>query len=494
MKTTHTIFITLLLILGACKKDEIVKDVEPDNTILDDLDTPENRTIGLLKNQSTTYPGYTLFNPRQTTSVYLIDNDGRLINEWKNDKRVENSRLLDNGLLLRAVNLENSFYAGLPGAHGRLELVDWDGNIEWQWDYSTSSYTLHHDVVPIKQTDGSYHFLASSWEVVSSTKAISDGRNPDRTGGNSNILLLERILEIKPVSTNDAEIVWEWGIVDHLIQDFDNSKNNYGNVSENPGLMDFNYLKNNSRRTLSSPDWNHVSGIGYNADLDQIVFSNHGSNELMIIDHSTTTQEAASHAGGLSGKGGDILYRWGNPNAHRAGARSDAHFEAVHAPYWIPNDLNDGGKIMVFNNGFNTGTSSLEILVPPVNEDGDYIMPSAGSAFGPNQVDWLYEDGENFFSGNMGNGVRLPNGNTLINEAVRGRFFEINENNEIIWEYINPVVVAGPLPFNTPESAIPASPNSGDGENEVFKIHKYALDFPGFESRDLTPGEFIETY
>jgi len=39
--------------------------------------------------------------------------------------------------------------------------------------------------------------------------------------------------------------------------------------------------------------------------------------------HSTTRAEAAGHTGRRSGKGGDLLYCWGNPRTYRAGTKAD---------------------------------------------------------------------------------------------------------------------------------------------------------------------------
>ena len=447
------------------------------------------QTIGTLLNNPGTYDGFTLFTARKYHTSYLINNEGRIINSWAQNqgKRVENCRLLDNGQLVRAVNLELPYFAGHAGAHGRIELVNWDGSISWSMEYADNTHILHHEVIPIKQTDGSYHFLASSWDKTSANDAVLAGRNPNAAGGSSNYILTERILEIEPVGSNGYNIVWEWNVMDHLVQEDYPSAGNYivNGVSSNPQLMDFNHYK-----VPGNPDWLHVNGLDYNADLDQIIITQPGFDEFIIIDHSTTTSEAAGHTGGDRGKGGDLLYRWGNHNPYDAG--NTKFFDALHAAYWIPQGYTDAGKIMAINNGRSGIESEIVIVESNIDAMGNYDVPATGMPFQPLNSHWVYSDGSNFHSRNMGNGQRLPNGNTLINEAVKGRFFEIDANDNIVWEYICPTIGSGPMAYDIPLSSIPTSNAGGDLENEVFKTIKYPIDYSGLSGQDLTPGDFVE--
>src|SRR5262249_11272585 len=148
--------------------------------------------------------------------------------------------------------------------------------------------------------------------------------------------------------------------------------------------------------------YTHCNGVAYNADLDQIAVSVWRFSEFWIIDHSTTTAEAAGHQGGRSGKGGDLLYRWGNPRAYRAGAKADQKLFSQHNVHWIPKRRPGAGNILLFNNGVDRpggNHSSVDELVPPVDSQGGYLV-KPGTACGPDRPIWSYAapKKEDFFS------------------------------------------------------------------------------------------------
>lgn len=114
----------------------------------------------------------------------------------------------------------------------------------------------------------------------------------------------------------------------------------------NPQLIDLNYAA-----TANTEDWQHINAIDYNADLDQILLSSHNSDEIWIIDHSTSTQEAKTNLGGNSKKGGGLLYRWGNPHSYDNGTVNDQKLFGQHNAQWIAKGLPFENQIMIFNNG-----------------------------------------------------------------------------------------------------------------------------------------------
>jgi hypothetical protein len=297
-------------------------------------------------------------------------------------------------------------------------------------------------------------------------------------------LFPDSIIEVQPTYPKGGKIVWEWRVWDHLIQDFDRTQANYGDVAAQPELVDVHC---NGRPVPAF--WNHVNSIAYNPQLDQIVLSVRGCNEIWFLDHSTTTEEAAGHTGGKHGKGGDLIYRWGNPAAYRRGTTRDEQLVQQHDVQWIPDGYPGAGHITIFNNGYDRGWSSVEEIVPPVDASGRYLL-EAGKPYGPEKPVWHYEaqNRTDFFSSEISGAHRLPNGNTLICAGVIGNLFEVTAAGETVWHYMNPMVRGGILA----QGEVPGKDHRGHLWNAVFKVHRYAADYPGLAGRDLTPQGVIE--
>ncbi len=185
-------------------------------------------TVGLIMNDSSaSFNGYTLFSPLSSTISYLIDNEGYLVHSWNSSyKPGQAVMLLPDGSLLRTALIQNGNPFNAGGEGGRVEKFDWDGNLTWSFDYYSSGYSTHHDVEYLPNGD----ILLIAWEKKSYDEAIAAGRNPSNIGSD---LWSEKIIEVKPNGTSGGDIVWEWHVWDHLVQDFDSSKSNYGNF---PGI------------------------------------------------------------------------------------------------------------------------------------------------------------------------------------------------------------------------------------------------------------------
>ena len=480
------IFCSLFIFAPSTSAVENETNIEP----ICNADRNQTWSVGLIYCNSNTSLGYTLFSPISSTTTYLIDQHGREMHSWDSASGLRpglSAYILDDGDLLRTGNLGNNqpgdFSAG--GASGHIERISWDGQLEWSWSYSSRDYRSHHDIEPMPNGN----ILLIAWEEFNEQEVAQAGRNSEGENSNkavtSTTLWPDLILEIKPVGTQDVEIVWEWHAWDHLIQDFDSSKDNYGDVSQHPELLDINFNDATSGAS-GGRDWMHCNGIDYNLELDQIALSCKNMNEIYIIDHSTTTLEASGHSGGNSGMGGDILYRWGNPEAYRAGTNSDQQLFGQHDVQWIESDRPHAGELIVFNNGNGRDTlySSVDIIAPPEN-NGTYIK-NAGEPFGPSNTSWSWDIGTDMYAPSISGVERLPNGNTLITYGTQGTFIEVNIAGDIVWKYISPINSGNVL--NQGESIFA---NNG---NKVFKVRRYDMNNDAFRDKILTPGDYIETW
>lgn len=434
--------------------------------------TIAQQTVGLFTNNSGNQPGYVLFAPTASDTTYLIDKCGYRIHTWGSNYHPGLAcYLLNDGNLLRAGNTQNTYFNG-GGQGGIIEKRDWNNNLIWSYTISDSLQCQHHDIHQLPNGN----VLAIVWEKHTDSAAIANGRNPANVGTN---FWSEKIIEVQPTGATGGNIVWQWRVWDHLVQHFDTTKLNYAVVPLHPELVNLNYNPG------SASDWLHINGLDYNAATDEIIMSVHNFNELWIIDHSTSTAQAASHSGGIHLHGGDLIYRWGNPQAYGRGALANKKFYTLHNAQWIADSLHDGGKIMVFNNGSGRPTgsySSVDIIQPPVDSLGNYSIVG-NNAFLPDSAEWSYvaSPPTSFYSNIIGGAQRIQNGNTLICNGRNGIFFEIDSAKNIVWDYVNPAVANGCL-------------SQGDTaqNNSSFRAGFYPVNYAGFAGNVLTPGAPLE--
>ena len=457
-------------------------------------DRSANWTVGTIQCNDNITEGYTLFSPMPTSTSYLIDNEGRLVHNWTSPgghRPGMSAYLLDDGSLLRTANIAQTAVGNFSGGGtaGKVERISWEGELLWSFEYSSTQYISHHDIEPMPNGN----VLMIAWESKNDSESAQAGRNPaiasDAPGG-SNGVWPDKIVEIQPNGTTGGDVVWSWHAWDHLVQDYDATLDNYGVVADHPELLDINFV-DASGAQAGKADWMHCNGIDYNHILDQIALSCKNTNEIYIIDHSTTTQEAAGHTGGTYGKGGDFLYRWGNPEAYDAGTYDDKRLFSQHDVQWIEPGRPGAGSLIVYNNGVNrAGDYSSVDVITPVIVDGVYQMNDE-NRFLPNATSWSWNMGADMYAPFVSGAERLHNGNTLITYGTQGTLYEVTLEGEIVWTYISPVSNQGIVEQGEP---VPNGNQINAKANPVFKARKYAADHPSLGGRTLSPGDYIEPW
>lgn len=362
--------------------------------------------------------GLTLVARQNTTTANLIDTSGTIVKTYSPGigNTGYSAYIEPGGTMVRSIKISNSTFNG-GGACGAIQKVDYNNNVIWSYTVSSSSQYSHHDhcVMP------NGNVLIISYELKTQADLAAAG------GTNTALSTIwpEKIIEVQPTGATTGTIVWEWHVWDHLVQNINSSKANYQtSIVNHPELLNVNYK--------STKDWLHMNGIDYNPMLDQIVVSSHNLNEWYVIDHSTTTAEAASHSGGNSGKGGDFLYRWGNPLAYQASGT--AILNVTHDAHWVPEDVSGAGDLVGYNNTGQTSPSQKStidrITTPRVNYNYNI---SPGNAFTPSNYNSRLVC--TAYNSNMGSSEQYPNGNQMICLATSGTIYEVNSSGTLLWSY-----------------------------------------------------------
>jgi hypothetical protein len=413
-----------IITLYSCKNDDDAIEIAPQ------VITEANITV---YNQDELTDDYVLVSPFRGNSSFLIDRRGTILQRWSSTESTFMGYLREDGSVVRPVITGVNNGITLGGKTGAIEIIDKNNNQIWKWSLDTATEALHHDISLLPNGN----ILASVWVVKDRAACIANGRDPNSIVEDR--LIIDKVIEIQPVGSGQANIIWEWSLWDHLVQNFDASKLNFGAVS-NGNLFDINL-------STEGINYTHVNGLNYIPSLNQIVLNSRVLNEFLIIDHDLSTQQAASNIGGRYNKGGEILYRWGNPMNYTSGTPMDQQLHEHHDTSFVGNNSLSRGTFLVFDNQDGPDFSTVKEIHINVSPDGVYeMLPSSGNS--PANPIWSYSS-EEIYSQRTSGTQRLPSGNTLITSTTGNIIREVNYANEILWEFNAAIEVNGVLEIDS---------------------------------------------
>lgn len=436
-------------------------------------------TVGTIAYDPALYTeGYTLIYPHNQNRAMLLNACGEVVHDWALDpaRRPGNTAYLQpNGDLImtsRPASVgDDPIWAGGGGA--TIERRTWDNEVLWSFTANNDSLRLHHDftVVP------GGNVIAICWEVLDSLECIDNGRDPALlTGGE---LWSDKLIELQPDGQGGADIVWEWRAWDHLVQDFDSTKANYGVIADQQHKIDLNF----GSESAQPADWLHMNAVDYFPFYDtagQIIMSVPTFNEVWVIWHDYQFND-------------NLIWRWGNPQAYDRGDSTDQRLFYQHDIHWgdglgVNPGNPDWNRFFVFNNRVpnvdTTGFHSEAAVISPIFDeyDGGYEWNPTLQRWGPDDFQWTYTQ-PGLASSGLSSFQRFGNGGNLICSGRTGELFEITEDGQLAWEYRTPLLQGAPVEQGTELQL---------NNNLTFRADRYPATFPAFAGQDLSSGEVLE--
>jgi hypothetical protein len=413
MKKIYYILFFALLI--SCSEDDSFEDTSDKEIIEEVVDSTEVELnlAGEVSyhDLSKAEEGVILVNDAASNRIYLMEKiESIVLKEWELPAGIGNDgELLDDGSLLVALTDPDPAY-NFGGYGGRVAIISPEDEIIWDYEYSDSINLSHHDVEMLP--NGNVLILA--WE-----KRTKDELTSKAYDGPYENVYVEKILEVDP--TNN-ETIWEWNVWDHLVQDVDVDSQDYDVIADNPERVNINY-----EDTLKDGNYNgdifHANAIEYDVENDLIYMSVNHFSEVWVIDHSTTPDQATGNTGGNYNKGGDLVFRFGNPAAYNN--VGDRMFFHNHHP----NLVAGSNSMLVFSNGLlnaDPHSTVYEVELPEVFD----LQKQTNNEL---NVLWSYSHPD-LFSPKVSGAQRLENGNTLITEGDSG-YWEVTGDGEIVWRF-----------------------------------------------------------
>lgn len=240
--------------------------------------------------------------PDYGKETILLDDAGKEVLIWKSEMpNGGGARLLKNRSLLHMVNrpLQRPFTKAISG--GGLEVLDSESRVVWSFWNATSEHASCGDVLMLPNGN----VLTTIVEWKSREEVIQAGRDPKLVDPNG--MLIPGIMEVKPNGPTAGLPVWKWSLWNHLYQLKYPEAANYSFPKPKEGCVNINLGKQKRR------GWILPFELEYN-EKEQLILLISQNQQAWVIDHSTTTAEAATDKGGRFGKGGRLLLNLAAPS------------------------------------------------------------------------------------------------------------------------------------------------------------------------------------
>jgi len=292
--------------------------------------------------------------------------------------------------------------------------LDWDGATLWEWGSQAPGGAARQNHDWARLANGHTLLLVT---IPHAVKGLSGKEVGDQA-----------IYEVD----QNGSIAWQWVAGDHL-DEFGFSPEGIRYLQErierNP-IEIWGYLEINNLKVLGPNRW--FDGGDQRFNPDNLLIDSRKGNVIAIIERTSgkIVWRLGPYFSGSEFVQDHRLYNRNVPRpVDQLSGQHDAHL--------IPKGLPGAGDLLVFDDqggagfppaalGIYAGSRILEI--DPVKK----------------QIVWQYTGEDSgrptwtFFSSFVSNARRLPNGNTLIDEGMYGRFFQVTPGGDIVWEYVNP--------------------------------------------------------
>jgi hypothetical protein len=367
-------------------------------------------------------------------NTHLIDMDGHDVHHW--NKWGFPSEILDPAitggkkgeLLVQLSQNDQPVQAGFASNFGRpaaagtfggifnnrtIGELDWNGKTVWEWGEQAPGGSARQNHDWDRLPNGNTIVVSTVDRIIPSLSQKSVGD--------------QVLYEVMP----KGDIVWKWYTADHIPE--------FGLSAE--GIKELKFALKDGNKSHGFLTINDMQAIGPNKWFD-------GGDKRFDPDNIVIDSREASFIAIIDKKTGHIVWRLGpdhvtdhapelRPTLGTQVPRAFDQTSGQHDAHIIPEGLPGAGDLLVFDNEGPSGYPSTRL---------DTFWGSRVLEINPitRQIVWQYtglnSDGApwSFGSSFISSARRLPNGNTLIDEGMNGRFLQITPNGEIVWEYVNP--------------------------------------------------------